>query len=210
MQSLALFPLQLVVFPGETLNLHIFEPRYRKLIQDAEGEGITFGVPTVMEGDLRPLATEVRLTEVARRYPDGESDIRAVGERVFRIDRFYRELPDKPYPGADVTFLPREETEDVAINARIVVLTRDIYRKLNIKREVPSVAAGFRTYDVAHYVGFTLEQEYTFLTLLDATERQRFLLEHLEQVDPRLGEGRRLQARAEMNGHFQNLKPPNF
>ena len=60
-QQLALFPLQLVVFPGESLNLHIFEPRYRQLIEDAEQQGITFGVPTVIKGALQPIATEVSL-----------------------------------------------------------------------------------------------------------------------------------------------------
>ena len=210
MEPLALFPLQLVVYPGETLNLHIFEPRYRQLIADAESTGIRFAVPTVIEGNLRPLAGEVRLGEIVRRYPDGESDVRVIGTRIVRIVEFQREAPGKRYPGATVEFLPASDEEAPALNREIVALTREIYRKLDVGREIPSVAEGFRTYDVAHYVGFTLEQEYTFLTLLDAEERQRYLLEHLRQVDPRLGEARRLQARAELNGHFQHLKPPNF
>ncbi|NJB84817.1 hypothetical protein GGR26_000562 [Lewinella marina] len=210
MQSLALFPLQLVVFPGEVLNLHIFEPRYRDLVADVETEGHHFGVPTVMEGRLQPIATEVRLREVANRYPGGESDIRAEGGRIFHIDRFYREYPGKPYPGGEVSYLPVDEDESTQLNEHIVQLTREIYSKLRIEREVRSVADGFRTFDLGHYVGFTLEQEYLFLTLLDAGQRQRYLLEHLLQVRPRVGDPLGIRARAELNGHFQELSPPDF
>ncbi|WP_168797470.1 LON peptidase substrate-binding domain-containing protein [Neolewinella litorea] len=210
MQSLALFPLQLVVFPGETLNLHIFEPRYRQLVADIEEEGLPFGVPTVIESRLRPIATEVTLVEVANRYPGGESDIRTKGGRVFHVDRFYREYPGKPYPGGEVSYLPVDENEEEELNQKIVQLLREIYSKLRIEREIKSVAEGFRTYEVGHHVGFTLEQEYLFLTLRDAAERQRFLLGHLQQVRPKVGDPLGIRARAELNGHFQDLKPPDF
>ncbi len=210
MYTLPLFPLQLVVYPGETVNLHIFEPRYRQLLREAEAEGTNFGIPTVIEGALRPLGGEVRLAEVVNRYPDGESDIRVVGSRIFRILDFQREAPGKPFPGGEVEFIEPDLEEDPGVNHQIVELTRAIYRKLNIERLIREADAGFTTYDVAHHVGFTLEQEYMILTLTDAATRQQFLLEHLLQVDPRLGEGRRMLERASLNGHFQHLSPPDF
>ncbi|MBB4081016.1 hypothetical protein GGR28_003657 [Lewinella aquimaris] len=208
--QLALFPLQLVVFPGETLNLHIFEPRYRQLIEDADREGIRFGIPTVIDGRLRPVATEVSLTEVAKRYPSGESDVRTRGERIFYLTDYDRIAPGKPYPGGRVRYLPLEEEEDPAINARIVALTLEIYRQLKVGREIRTVDEGFRTYDIAHYVGFTLEQEYNFLTLIAAADRQRYLLEHLGQMKPHLGDPLRIRERALLNGHFKELRPPDF
>jgi Lon protease-like protein len=209
-QHLALFPLQLVVFPGEQLNLHIFEPRYRQLVNDAEREGIRFGVPTVIGGNLRPIATEVSLTEVATRHSGGESDIRTRGQRIFRIEEFNRQAPGKLYPGGQVRYLPVEEDEEFAANTEILDRVRRIYDRLGIDREVPEDATGFRTYDVGHYVGLTLEQEYDLLCLPAAADRQQFLLDHLEAVSQKTGDPLGIRERARLNGHFKDLKPPKF
>lgn len=209
-EQLALFPLQLVVFPGEALNLHIFEPRYRQLIQDAEQEGIAFGVPTVIGGSLRPIATQVRLSEIAKRFPSGESDVHTVGERVFQLEDFDREAPGRLYPGGRVTYLDVDTEEDDTLNQELIQLTRRIYRQLEIERSVPSIAEGFTTYAIGHYVGFTLEQEYELLTLRNAGERQQYLFEHLKRVKPQTGDPLGIRERARMNGHFKELTPPNF
>lgn len=210
MHYLPLFPLQLVVFPGESLNLHIFEPRYRALVADTEESGASFGVPTVIEGKLQAMATEVTLYEVSKRYPSGESDIKTRGGRIFRIDSFEQEGAGKPYPGGEISFIDHDADEDVNTNEEIIQLTRWIYDKLKIDREVTPAAEGFRTYDIAHYVGLTLDQEYTLLTLTNAVERQQYLLGHLRTIRPQVGDPLGIKARARLNGHFKNLKPPDF
>lgn len=207
---LALFPLQLVVFPGEALNLHIFEARYRQLIGDAETDGIRFGVPTVIAGGLRPVGTEVSLVEVAKRHPGGESDVRTRGERIFHIEDFDRQAAGKLYPGGRVRYLDVEEDEDPTANEEILDRVRRIYDQLQIDRAVPTDASTFRTYDLGHYVGLTLEQEYALLCLTAADERQQYLLEHLAAVSKKTGDPLGIRERARLNGHFKDLKPPKF
>ncbi len=209
-QKLALFPLQLVVYPGETLNLHIFEPRYQQLIEDAEQDGLTFAVPTVIDGGLRPVATEVSLIEVAKRYPSGESDIRAKGRRVFFLEDFWKIMPGKLYPGSSARELNVNLEEDPSLNEEIIVLTRKIYEALGIDKVVKNVDEGFLTYDIAHYVGMQLTQEYELLTLRDARSRQEFLLEHLKNIQPEVEQNVSIRQRAQLNGHFQELMPPNW
>lgn len=209
-QKLALFPLQLVVYPGETLNLHIFEPRYQQLIEDAEANSITFAVPTVIDGGLRPVATEVTLSEVAKRYPSGESDIRAVGNRVFFLEDFWKIMPGKLYPGSSARELPVDDQEDKDTNEQIISMTRKIYEALGIEKEVKTVEEGFRTYDIAHYVGMQLGQEYELLTLRDARSRQDFLLDHLNNIHPEVEQNVSIRQRAQLNGHFRELSPPNW
>lgn len=209
-QKRAIFPLQLVVFPGENLNLHIFEPRYRQLIADAEQENISFCVPTVINNGLLPLATEVQLLEVVNRYPNGESDIRTLGGKVFFIEDYWKTFPDKLYPGAACKEVPIDLAEDTALNKEIVQLTRTIYQELNIDKVIKDAADGFMTYDIAHYVGLKLEQEYELLTLRDALSRQRYLLQHLHNIRPELREGKNIQDRALMNGHFKEIVPPKW
>ncbi|MEL7159139.1 MAG: peptidase, partial [Bacteroidota bacterium] len=190
--------------------LHIFEPRYRQLIEDAENEGITWLVPSVIDGGIRPIATEVRLAEVVNRYPTGESDVRSLGERVHFLEDFWKILPGKLYPGGAARELEVERDEDPDVNARIVDLTRNIYRALSIDKEIKDADAGFRTYDIGHYVGLTLEQEYELLTLREAADRQTFLLEHLANIRPNVEENDSIRARAQLNGHFQELQPPDW
>lgn len=209
-QKLALFPLQLVVYPGETLNLHIFEPRYQQLIEDAEKKGITFAVPTVIDGGLRPVATEVTLSEVAKRYPSGESDIRAIGGRVFFLEDYWKIMPGKLYPGSSARELEVDLDEDATTNEEIITMTRKIYQALGIAKEVKTVEEGFRTYDIAHYVGMQLGQEYELLTLREARSRQSFLLDHLRNIHPEVEQNVSIRQRAQLNGHFQELSPPNW
>lgn len=207
-EKLPIFPLQLVVFPGEHLNLHIFEQRYRELVADTEANEATFCVPTVYEGGILPIATEVKLIEVVNRYPTGESDIRTLGDRVFYIEDFSKVMPGKLYAGADCREIFPNRDEDLKLNQRIVKLTREIYRDLSIDKVIRDAEDGFKTYDIGHYVGLKIEQEYELLTLLDAKERQVYLLDHLNDIHPELKEGEKIQNRAKLNGHFKELEPP--
>ena len=209
-QTFALFPLQLVVFPGEHLNLHIFEPRYRQLTEDAENDGVTFLVPTATPNGMRPTATEVTLIEVATRYPSGEFDIRTLGGKVYFIDEFWDTLPGKLYPGGLATELAVDHAENPEANRTIIQLTTRIYERLKVDKQVKTVEEGFSTYDIGHYVGLTLEQEYELLTLRAAFPRQEFLINHLRSILPDVERNTSIRQRAELNGHFKELVPPRF
>ena len=82
---LPVFPLSLVAFPGERLNLHIFEPRYKQLIQDCQDEGKTFGIPAYIDDHLNEFGTEMELTSIEKVYEDGSMDIKTRGVQVFRV-----------------------------------------------------------------------------------------------------------------------------
>jgi hypothetical protein len=99
------------------------------------------------------------------------------------------------------------------LNERIVNLIREIYLAMKIDKVVKNAHDGFRTFDIAHYCGFTLDQEYKLLTTFDARKRQQFLLEHLQGIRPDLSDDKRNKAivnRAQLNGHFKHLTPPKF
>ena len=111
MPELPLFPLQIVVFPGETVPLHIFEPRYRQLVKDTLDSGEPFGI--VLTKRTRQAATQqdrepthevgctVRL-ETSEAFPDGRFNIGCIGERRFRI---IDKLGERPYWVAEVEYL---------------------------------------------------------------------------------------------------------
>lgn len=82
---LPLFPLQLVVFPGSVVPLHIFEERYREMVGEAEASGSEFGIVLAKDGGIVNAGCTVVVQEVLERYPDGRFDVLTRGQRRFMI-----------------------------------------------------------------------------------------------------------------------------
>ena len=78
------------------------------------------------------------------------------------------------------------------------------------KKEAPANTLDFKTFDIAHYVGFTIEQEYAFLCIKTERERQDFMDDHLSRILPVVREIEFLRQRALLNGHFKNIIPPKL
>ncbi|MCB2410025.1 LON peptidase substrate-binding domain-containing protein [Hymenobacter lucidus] len=207
---LALFPLNLVVFPGEKLNLHIFEPRYRQLVRDCMEADITFGIPPFLNEAVSDLGTEVRLLSVDKHYDNGEMDIRTKAVGVFRIREFYRQAPGKLYAAGTVDDVPDDPGQDAALKARITEYVQQLYTALGLRKLFVELPPTYRIYDIAHNLGLTTDQEYQLLAATSEQERQEIVLEHLENILPVIMETERLKDRARLNGHFKNLTPPNF
>ena len=76
-----IFPLSIVVYPGEELNLNIFEPRYKQLISECVTAKKPFGIPAVTGNNMNELGTLVEITELTKTYDNGEMDIRTKGQK---------------------------------------------------------------------------------------------------------------------------------
>ena len=129
MPRLPLFPLQIVVFPGEEVPLHIFEPRYRQLVRDITDTGDAFGIALLRRGGRAEETHEIGCTvriEAAEQFPDGRYNIICRGEQRFRIiDR----LDAAPYWIAEVELLeePHDAESDDAYSA--FEETSDLFRQ---------------------------------------------------------------------------------
>lgn len=205
---LPLFPLKLVVFPGELLNLHIFEPRYRQLIRECEENHITFGIPAYIDNKLMEFGTELKLLGIEKRQEDGSMDIRTEGTGIFKIHNFYQEAPQKLYPGADIERMTDTTTGDPQKYELIIKAVSELFQLLNINKDIPPLGTTYLTYELAHHMGFSLEQEYAFLCIPTELKRQEFMLTHLQQLIPVVKETERLRKKANMNGHFKNVISP--
>src|SRR5690606_20562656 len=98
------FPLDIVVFPREVLNLHIFEPRYKQMIKDCLETGKSFGIPPVIDKKQKDWGTLMEITVLEKEYENGEMDIRTVGVQPFRILESMPSIPEKLYSGAIVNY----------------------------------------------------------------------------------------------------------
>jgi hypothetical protein len=105
---LPLFPLQLVVFPGSAIPLHIFEDRYREMVGEAEASGTEFGIVLAKEGGIMNAGCTVLVESVLKRYPDGRFDVLTRGQRRFVIQSLNQ---DKEYLRGEVEFYSDDDSE---------------------------------------------------------------------------------------------------
>lgn len=97
-----MFPLALLPLPGELVPLHIFEPRYREMLREAEALDISFGIYFSHEINKEKLGSLMKLESILKKYPGGESDIVVKCVDIFNLDTLYRTFRNKPYPGGDI------------------------------------------------------------------------------------------------------------
>jgi len=205
------FPLGIVVYPGETVNLHIFEPRYKQLVNECHAEGKPFGIPTVIDNKLNEMGTLVKITEVVQVYENGEMDIRAQGQRVFRVLEVIKAIPDKLFSGAIVNYPENAEGPGKReLMQKVLNAVRELHRLLNITKDFHKPDTELTAYDIAHHAGLTLQEEYELLGLLREEQRQEYLKRHLGRVLPVIAEMETLKERVKLNGHFKNLSSFQF
>jgi Lon protease-like protein len=205
-----IFPLGIVVYPGENLNLHIFEPRYKQLISECYSQKKQFGIPTVIENRLQDYGSLMEVVEVTRIHENGEMDIKTKGSRVFRILEVIKEVPDKLYSGAIVNYPETNEEGNRELMKKVMNSIRELHRLLKVDKEFQKDESEVRAYDVAHHVGLSLEEEYEMLHLLQERQRQEYLKRHLTKVIPLVAEMEQLKEKIKLNGHFKNLSGLGF
>jgi Lon protease-like protein len=203
-----IFPLNVVVYPGEELNLHIFEPRYKQLITECSEQKKPFGIPTVINSKLQDHGTLVQIIEMCKVYDNGEMDIKTQGLQVFRILELIKEIPDKLYSGAIVNYPDNLEQGKPSLMQKVMAGIHDLHRLLKVNKEYKKTDEEIKTYDIAHHVGLSLQQEYELLGLFDERQRQEYLKRHLAKVIPTVAVMEQLKEKIKLNGHFKDL--PGF
>lgn len=203
MDIFPVFPLSLVAFPRETVNLHIFEARYIQLINECDAEGITFGIPLFFEKKLYTVGTEMRLTDIVERYPDGKMDVRVEGCGRFRcISKLF--IPkDKLYSAVEMERFDGSDDTNIILQEKAYEALCELHNAANIKGKLPNSASALHTYQVAHFAGFSPAQKVELLSIPDEINRLSFLIEHLELLLPTFKMMQELKDRAKMNGHFR-------
>lgn len=205
-----IFPLGIVVYPGESLNLHIFEPRYKQLITECHAQKKLFGIPSIIDNKLQDYGTLIRIDEITTVHDNGEMDIKTTGEKVFRILEVIKEVPEKLYCGAIVTYPENYEKGNPEVMRRVVNSIRELHKLLNVQKDFKKSDTELKVYDVAHHIGLSLQEEYELLNLFDERQRQEYLKRHLTKVIPLVAEMEQLKEKVKLNGHFKNLSSFDF
>lgn len=132
-----MFPLGTVLAPHMVLPLHVFEPRYRAMLDDVLAGEQEFGVVLISRGhevgggDLRTDVGTVARVLRAEQLDDERWFVIAVGTRRLRVEGW---LPDDPYPRAEVALL--EEQHDEAAAAALEDVLPRLRRVLALQSEL--------------------------------------------------------------------------
>jgi len=205
-----LFPLDIVAYPGEKLNLHVFEPRYKQLIDECFAASKSFGIPTVLKNGIGEFGTMMQVTEVVKVYEDGKLDIKTTGLQVFRILEVVKHLPDRLYSGAIVNYPANEFRQNDLLRKKVLTSLRSLHELMKLTKDFQKPDEELLSYDVAHHAALSLEEEYEFLGLFREDQRLEYLKRHLLKILPLVSEMETLKVRVKLNGHFKELKGFNL
>jgi len=209
-KNIALFPLNLVVFPRENLNLHIFEPRYRDLVNDCQQQNLTFGIPTFMDDNIPGYGTEVEIISIETVYDDGRMDIKTRGVEIFRVIDFQNPWDTRTYAGGSIETIPLETEDDNTTRLQLIEKAQELFNLLQIQFNLHNKDFDILSFELAHKIGLSVEQKYALLKIKTERERQEFMLEHLDSAIPVVEEMERTKQLVRMNGHFKHFDPLNF
>ena len=170
-----IFPLSIVVYPHEDLNLHIFEEKYKQLTRDCFEQKKMFGIPVVINNKMQELGTLLEIVEITKQYPGGEMDIKTQGKKVFRMLEVIESVPDKLYSGAIVNYPHNHEHGKRLLMNKVIESTKQLHKMLKVEKKLHKNEEDLWSYDLAHTVGFTLEEEYELLSLMNELQRQEYL-----------------------------------
>lgn len=197
---LPLFPLGVVLLPGEPIPLHIFEPRYKEMVQVCLDADRPFGILYASEAALAAVGCTARIRRVAARYDDGRLDIVAVGEERFEVEEVHR---DRVFLTADTHPLGDVEMDD-DVTARQQAIARHM-KLLELAGETPRPTRYDHTDHVSFVIGrnagLDLPDKQRLLEMEGEALRLRFLADHLEELLVRLQKGREFRDLARGDGH---------
>ncbi len=176
-----LFPIGIIVLPGEIQPLHIFEPRYKQLIRDVEETKGSFGIPYIIDGKLCQFGSSVVLHKILAVSPTGEMDILVKGVNIFSIESMENQLSDKLYGGGTVKILNEINTTP----SNDLISKFEAYQtqlaRINKMETVPSnLPKNPLILDLAGQMPLDADEKYNFIRLDCQSKREQFLINKLD------------------------------
>jgi Lon protease-like protein len=199
-----LFPLEVVLFPGMPLPLHIFEPRYRIMIARCLKENLEMGIILAAEAGIVKTGCTAEIVEQLKEYPDGRSDILCEGRALFRVvdilnEREYQEVVAEYLPEDT---LPQDPEKEAHLIERFQVCHNLVFgQPWIVSSRDDEISLAFQ---MAARLPLELETKQNLLEIRQESARRAFLLLKINELLPQLAQRQRLRQVAGGNGHGLN------
>lgn len=175
-----LFPLNLFYLPGEVLQLHVFEPRYKQLVEDMlNGTIDCFGIPAIFEYPDPVMGVLVSLETVLEKNSDGSYDIEVRVQDWFELINYQNEIVGKLYPGGDIKKLNVEPItiKSSAILKKILELSDKYYPLFRIQTN------NVTDIDILTELHLHDDDKLEYALMQNQEERDQFLLYQVQKLE---------------------------
>ena len=207
---LPLFPLQVVLFPGARLPLHIFEERYKVLVNECIKDEREFGVNLLREGEVAGVGCTALVVSVLKMYDDGRMDIVVEGKRRYRVHR--TDQRKAPYLVGHVEYLvPESETIDRQLAVETIRLYNElvdlVYRE-NVEAVEEGRADPELSFLLGQKAGMDLLQRQKLLESSSENHRLRMIRDYLSSVIPKLERAGEIERIIRSDGYLTRTNSP--
>ena|SRR2546423_8927105 len=195
---LALFPLDVVLFPGAPLPLHIFEPRYKEMIGECLEQKRPFGMIRVQKDSLAEIGCTAVILNVLKKYEDGRLDIATEGKQRFEIVQLNQE---RSFLQGEVILFDDEPSQIAADDVEAVIkLHEQLLAILGQEAQIEPDQSQI-SFQLAHDLPVDLDFKQTLLEMKSEAERIETLLEYYRATIPKVEKTLRAREKASGNGH---------
>jgi Lon protease-like protein len=195
-----LFPLGLVLLPGEVLPLHIFEERYKQMIGECLEDEREFGIVWLADDALKDIGCAARITRVLERFDDGRMNILVEGTTPFRLER---RIGDMDYPAGDIELLDDEPGTDEAALERARTAYADLVEQVTDTRPESEALAELGAYGMAATLEIASSAKQALLELRSEPARLEQLEALFAEALKRIRTATRVAEQASGNGHLR-------
>ncbi len=207
MIKIGLFPLNIILFPESIYPLHIFEDRYKHLINDCYNGNLEFGINYINSSGINDIGCTALVQQVLKKYSDGKMDIIVQGVSRYRLLNFNER--EKPYyiaeiePFADEDYGRDEKLLEEAI--RLFNKIADGITSLKIdKINMNDIKVQYPSFLIAQKVGLTPEQKQFLLAIRSENARLEHISKHLRKIQPLIKRAEIISNIIKNDGYLQN------
>ncbi len=195
-----LFPLDVVLFPGTPLPLHIFEPRYKEMIAECLAKQLTFGVIRALDEGLADVGCTAEIVTVVNEYPDGRLDLITEGRQRFELLRVNQE---RNFLQAEIVLIEDEPAAAAAAEntSRAIDLHAQLLAIAGATQDLSAADPKFLSFYLAASLPLDLDFKQKLLALRSEAERIALLIGYFETIIPNLRRAATARQKAGGNGH---------
>jgi Lon protease-like protein len=194
-----LFPLDVVLFPGIPLPLHIFEPRYKEMIGECLAERHHFGVVRTADKGLADVGCTAEITTVVKEYPDGRLDLVTEGRRRFEIMRVNEE---RSFLRAEVLMIDDDPGAPLKEDTtRAIQLHSELLSIAGARQDLSAADPSLLSFYLAGSLPLDLDFKQRLLALRSEPARLSELIGYFETIIPNLRRAATTRKKAGGNGH---------
>ena len=199
MPLIPLFPLEVVLFPGVPLPLHIFEPRYKEMMGECLRDRTEFGVVRVVNDGIAAAGCTAAILDVIKRYDDGRMDILSEGRRRFETIALDQE---RSFLRGEVAFFDDEPSEASTTAAqRAIRLYLDLLALADVEAENPPEPGPNLSFLITSGLPLELDFKQQLLESRSEAKRIGLIVEYYESLVPRLKRALKARKKSGGNGH---------